>query len=71
MDGKVDDVRGGIWVLSDCLDFLALLCAIKEHFGCFRWRERNLEQRIIVEEYHRVLHTIVCHELVEDGTDGH
>ncbi len=29
---NVDDVRWGIWVLSNDLDLLALLCAIKEHF---------------------------------------
>ncbi len=48
-----------------------LLCAIKEHFGCFRWREWTSEQCIIVEEYHCVWHAVVCHELVKDGADRH
>ncbi len=50
-DNNIDDVCGGIWVLPDCLDFLALLCAIKEYLGHFNWRERASEQRILVEEY--------------------
>ncbi len=39
--------------------------------GASIFRERALEQRIVVEEYHCVWHTLVCHELVKDGMDGH
>ena len=60
---------GGIWVLPNRLNVLALLYAIKGHFGCFCWRERTSEQRIVVEENHCIWHTIVCHELVKDGMD--
>ncbi len=44
----VDDVRWEIWVLSNDLDLLALLCAIKEHFRSLSGGEWASEQRIIV-----------------------
>ena len=32
-DGIADDLLGGVWVVRDRLDFLALFNAVKQHFG--------------------------------------
>ena len=42
----VDDVRRGIWVLSNDLDFLALLCAIKKTFQVPPWGGGGLRNNV-------------------------
>ena len=50
--GKMPDCirrRTPTLMLSNDLDLLALLCAIKEHFRCLSGGEWTLEQRFVVE----------------------